>query len=153
MQGRRAILVSLIATLAVAGPPARAAGSAPVTLRIASYTYALADEECSVTVAQGANGAAVLSAAVSKGCIRGFTAHQTSLGNYLDCIDDGRNGNRCGDPYPTFLRFWAMRENCTVTDYGIDGFSAAPGDELSFTYETVATLFVPAFKPENPPNC
>ena len=131
--------------------PAHAAVS--VTLRISSYTYALADVTCTLSVSQGADGVAVLTAGVEQLCIEGFTTHQTSLGTYLDCIDDGTNGNRCGDPYPTFLRFWSMRENCEPTGYGVDGFRAAAGDELSFTYETPATLFAPAFKPETAPDC
>jgi hypothetical protein len=75
----------------------------------------------------------------------------TGFGNFVNCIDDGVVGNECGDPAPSYARYWDMRVNCVVTPYGIDDYKAHDGDELSFTYETLVTGTAPAASASHTP--
>lgn len=144
---------SILAVLALVlcAPNAFASGT-NVTLRIAQYDYAAATATCSLSVDAGADGLTVLAAARSAGCIKGYTLQTFGLGHFVDCIDDGSPlGNECGDPAPTYARYWDMRVNCVVTSYGVDDYRAKAGDELSFTFETLVTGTVPAASADHAP--
>lgn len=142
-------------TLAVLGffVPAAHASGVRVTLRIASPIYALADKSCEVTVESGSDALAVLAAAKTARCISGYSVQTFGIGHFVDCINDGVNGSRCGDPTPTYARYWDMRVNCVVTDYGVDDYRAKNRDELSFTYESFVTSLVTFSAEHLPTDC
>lgn len=139
----RGLAAALVVAAASAAPGTYAATGVPVTLRISTLTYANVDRTCTVNVPAGADGVAVLDAALAAKCVKGFMLASFSGGHFLDCVDDGVNGNRCGDPAPTYLRYWAMRVQCTATSYGIDDFKSHAGDELTFSYEISWSYGVP----------
>lgn len=111
---------------------AQAAHQVTVTLAVSTHAYPVKDLSCPVSVAHGSNGIALLDAAKSAGCISSYsTITYPGFGTFISCINQ-----RCGDEAENlYLRYWAMRENCAYTSYGVDGFRADPGDELSFTFE------------------
>lgn len=127
---RRTLTTLLLALAAAAALPAAASTTVSVDLVISSNHYNVKEKTCAVAVAAGSDGTVVLRAAQSAGCITSFKTSTHSFGTFVDCI----NG-RCGDGAPTYLRYWAMRENCAYTSYGVDGFRADHGDELSLTFE------------------
>ena len=139
----RGLAAALVIAAGFATTGAHAAGNVGVTLRISTLTYANADKSCAVSVPAGSNGIAVLSAATASHCISGYTLQSFTGGHFLDCVDDGVNGNRCGDPAPSYLRYWAMRLQCTATAYGVDDYKAVAGDELTFSYEVSWAYGVP----------
>ncbi len=120
--------------------PGAANTQVDVTLVISNWSYQLEETSCTVTVPAGSDGLAVLDAAKTSGCIASYTAvyYPEYNDSFIDCIND-----RCTESVPPF-RAWTMRENCVLTSYGAQGYSADHGDELSFTYETIATFFAPA---------
>ncbi|HEX9696566.1 MAG TPA: hypothetical protein VGB64_09685 [Actinomycetota bacterium] len=113
-----------------AGAPAHAA-TVTVAVRIAAGGHAAAIKDCpAVSVPAGANGGAVLTAAVAQGCIRSFQTH--SSGAYVTCIDPGATPVcEIGDG---LVAFWAVYEDGDVSETGISGFTAAQGKELAFAY-------------------
>lgn len=141
MRKARAILV-IVAALGtlITLSSAQAAHPITVTLAVSTHAYPVKDSNCPVSVAHGVDGIAVLDAAKATGCITSYTTIEyPGLGTFVRCIDQ-----RCGDgPQNQYLRYWAMRENCIYTSYGVDGFRADAGDELSFTYEPWPVSFVP----------
>lgn len=144
----RKTVISAFLVVALAAAAPGHAGNVSIKLRIANPTYFTPTAVCPVTVAENSDGATVLGAAKTSGCIQSYVLTTYSFGRFLSCIN-----NICGDA----VNFWAMRENynvanartpvCPSTDYGIDDFRAAGGDELSFTYETAATFLVPGVCP------
>jgi hypothetical protein len=141
---RRAASVLALA-LVFAPVSGRAATNVPVTLRTATLAYANADVVCQVSVPSGSDGLAVLNAAIAKNCVKAYEITTFGQGKFLQCLDDGINGNRCGDPGPGYLRYWAFREDCNyVQDHGLEGFVATPNKELSLTYEISYAFAVPA---------
>lgn len=127
----------LVAAMLGGAPPAAAsdvsvvltaAGPGPVT-----HSGGQAATACPLTVAENADGVAVLDAAVAAGCIGSYsTVTFGEFGRFLDCIDGVCAG---GDPAGAGCWFWAMHENGLPTAYGVDGFRAADGDVLSFLLE------------------
>lgn len=140
------VAASLLTLALVFAPVAgRAATNVPVTLRSATLAYANADVVCQVSIPAGSNGLVVLDAAVAKGCVKKYETTTFGTGKFLQCLDDGINGNRCGDPGPGYLRYWAFREDCNyVQDHGLEGFVATANKELSLTYEISYAFAVPA---------
>lgn len=124
--------VALLAAALVATPGHAQVGA---TLRVSMWTYANTTKLCPVTVADGADGVAVLDAAVGTNCIQSYRLKTYTFGRYLECID-----GTCGQPEQFNILYWAMRENGVCTDYGVDGFVANPGDTLSFTYSAFAVV-------------
>lgn len=101
-------------------------GNVSVTLRL-SVAEPFASPQiksCTVSVAAGADGVAVLSAATPS-CISGYTAPSTPYGRYVSCID-----GIC----EAAVTYWRMTENGSLTGYGVDDFSANAGDVLGFSY-------------------
>ncbi len=127
--------VALAASLA-AGPPAQATSSTVVFSAafgpsVATHTADSPAAACEVTVAGGADGAAVLDAAMASGCIDSYTVNSFDFGTFLHCID-----GVCGDadPLGAGCWYWAMHLNGMPTEYGLDGYRAADGDVLSFVF-------------------
>ena len=128
------LLSAALAAVALAGLPsaAHATGTVTVEFGLAAGTYAPTGVACPVTVAAGADGIAVLDAAQSAHCI---TSYQTvtfpGFGTFVTCIDDV-----CGEALTgTTGTYWNMYENGASTAFGVDGFVADEGDELSFAYQ------------------
>jgi hypothetical protein len=124
----RLVAAAAITVALVTGP----ASAAQVTVRfgLSVGTYAPTGAVCPVKVPAGANGVVVLKAAKAKHCIVSYKLESYSgLGRFVRCI----NG-LCGIDRPVFLTYWAMYENGGYTPYGVDGFRANSGDELSFVY-------------------
>lgn len=115
--------------------PAQAVPPVTVNFGISAGAYAPTGVACPVSVAAGANGLAVLDAAVAKGCIRSYKAETYSFGAFVSCINEV-----CGaPPAALYLTYWEMSENGKCTeDYGVSGFRADDGDELTFAYTTWA---------------
>lgn len=81
--------------------------------------------ECGVSVPSGANGAAVLDAAVAQGCILSWSGTTYPFGTFVDCINFVCSAT---------ATFWEMFDANGSTDYGIDLYSAQDGGVLSFDY-------------------
>lgn len=132
-------VVGVVAAFLAVGISARADGNVSVTLHVdlAQYGTGATLAECDVSVPEEADGIAVLNAAEAQGCIDSWTPKEFPFGTYVECIND-----ICAHEIFIVDRsagagtYWAMRENGDYTLYGVDGFEAQAGDELSFTYET-----------------
>lgn len=126
------LLATALATfgaVAVSAVPAHAS-DVVVTFGVSAGTYAPTGAACPLTVPLGANGIAVLNAAVANGCITSYQAQSFDFGTFVSCIDEV-----CGQTVAgTAGTYWNMYENGVSTFYGVDGFSADNGDELSFAY-------------------
>lgn len=124
-----AALVAATATTVGTAMPAHAAG-VNVTFGLSAGTWAPTGAACSLFVEAGADGTAVLDAAVAAHCIVSYRATATSFGTYIECIDEV-----CAEPAaPNAGSYWSMFENGAETGYGVDGFSAGEGDDLTFAY-------------------
>lgn len=125
---RIALAMLMVAAIGVAVPAHAATVS--MTLRIAAGGNPGAVKTCPVSVPAGANGKAVLDAAVASRCI---TSYQTNSGGaYLTCIDPGAAPVcEVGDGLVTF---WAIYVDGRTAEQGILGFSAAQGRQLTFAY-------------------
>lgn len=104
----------------------------PVTLRLsaAEPVVSVPYKTCAVSVANGADGLAVLAAATTAGCISGYETADFGWGEFVNCID-----GVCG----TDATYWRMTENGAYTVYGVSDFVADAGDELGFSYTQWAT--------------
>lgn len=87
---------------------------------------------CAVSVAENADGLAVLSAAKSAGCIRSYTTITfPGFGTFIDCISDV-----CGVEDPDdFYWYWGIHLNLVPTAFGVDGYRAHNADHLMFLYQ------------------
>lgn len=131
---KRVIAVAAVAATVVAGAaPARAA-TVTVRLRLSAGAYTAAFKTCAVSVPSGATGVGVLSAAVSGGCIAGYTV--TNAGQYLTCVDPGA-ASIC-EIGGGLVTFWAVYDNGVPSD-GIGVFRASAGRELGLSYTNFAT--------------
>lgn len=93
---------------------------------------------CPVSVPAGADGAALLDAAVASGCILSWSAVEYSFGSFVTCINDvcSHDAGEYAAPAAGLEgTFWALSENLHLTSYGIDGVRADEGDVVGFTYE------------------
>jgi len=122
------LAASVLAVVGVSLPAS--ASSVTVKLAISVEHKAPTGSLCPVQVPAGANGIAVLNAAVKKHCIVSYkTQSFPGFGDFVRCID-----RICEIDKPTFIAYWAMYENGHFTSYGVDGFVANPGDILAFVY-------------------
>jgi hypothetical protein len=125
----RLLTAALVAATAATAAPAHAEG-VNVKLGLSAGTWAPTGAACNVFVEAGADGSAVLDAAVAAHCIVSYRATGTSFGTYVECIDEV-----CAEPVTAGTgTYWAMYENGGQTGYGVDGFSADEGDDLTFAY-------------------
>lgn len=128
-------LATLVVAILAFTHPAAGAGNVSVNLKVSTGHYNVTKTVCSVSVPAASDGVKVLDAARSSGCIRSYTlTYHPVYGPYVACIDDV-----CEVPGT----YWAMRENCTYTSYGVAGFRSDQGDELSFTYESWGHFVLP----------
>ncbi len=118
-------LLASLAILALMSAPATATESATVTLDVDlnGTDYKV----CHVAVAPGANGGAVLDAAVASGCLLEWN-HDSfdGFGRYVTSIDYIASA---------FATYWALYEDGQYANVGIDGMSFADGDTLRLNYE------------------
>jgi len=135
----RAIRCTLAAVLAAAsltsGPSAASASGVPVRLEVSVGHHSPPGPlyaSCEVTVPAGADGLAVLDAAVASGCISSYeTSEFAGFGRYVACIDavcqvaDG------------LVSFWALFYEDAFAETGIEGFEAAAGRQIELTYTTL----------------
>jgi imidazole glycerol phosphate synthase subunit HisF len=127
----RTLAVALTAAFATAAP-AHATPTVLVSFAVSAGTYAPTGAACPLVVDAGADGVAVLDAAVAAHCIVSYRAQTfPGFGTFVSCIDEV-----CGTALTgTTGTYWNMYENGASTAYGADGFSAAAGDELGFAYQ------------------
>ncbi len=126
----RLLTAALVAAgAATTAAPAHAAG-VNVHLGLSAGTWAPTGAACNLFVEAGADGTAVLDAAVAAHCIVSYRATATSFGTYIECIDEV-----CAVPAASNAgTYWSMFENGSETGYGVDGFAADEGDDLTFAY-------------------
>jgi hypothetical protein len=129
-------MVALFTAVPVTAKPktSTASSNVSVTLRL-SVAEPFASPQiksCTVSVAAGADGIAVLEAA-KPNCISGYTAPSTTQGHYVSCID-----GIC----EAVATYWRMTENGSLTSYGVDDFSANANDVLGFSYTEWPTCIV-----------
>ena len=124
------ILVAAAAVVALA-TPAHAA-DVSVQFGLSAGTYAPTGVACTLSVPAGADGIAVLDAAVANLCIVSYhTVTFPGFGTFVDCINEV-----CGNAGTGSVgTYWNMYENGGSTAYGVDGFVANSGDELVFAYQ------------------
>ncbi|HVE91794.1 MAG TPA: hypothetical protein VNE62_05800 [Actinomycetota bacterium] len=136
---RRALSVvtALLLLAAFMAAPAHASSSVQMTVTAsgpgpATHGSGKAAAVCAVSVADGADGVAVLDAAVDSGCLDSYRLSAfPGLGNFVDCVDSVCGG---GDPLGAGCWYWAMHENGLPSEQGVDFFRASQGDVLSFAY-------------------
>lgn len=127
---RTRITLAALALAAVA-TPAHAA-DVTVSLALSAGRHAPTGSACTLTVPAGADGIAVLDAAVARACITSYqTVTYPGFGTFVTCVDSvcGQSGTG------TVGTYWNMYENGVSTGYGVDGFTADAGDELGFAYQ------------------
>jgi hypothetical protein len=126
----RTLALAAAVTAALA-TPAHAA-SVPVSLALSAGTHAPTGAACALSVPAGANGLAVLDAAVAQGCLVSYdTVTYPGFGTFVTCLDEVCGNAGTG----TVGTYWNMYENGASTWYGVDGFVADAGDELGFAYQ------------------
>lgn len=140
---RGGFLFALLTALVLAAAPAGADhGSVTVTLDVSAGEPAATVPwaRCALTVDHGDDGVAVLDAAVAAGCIDSYeTSEDPNWGTFLECIDQ-----ICGAPAEAMrITYWRMSVDGQMTSYGIDGYEAADGDVLGFSYSTWGTCLTP----------
>lgn len=127
----KTILVALALAGAVAVPVH--AADVTVTFGVSAGRYAPTGAACALSVPAGSDGVAVLDAAVARGCLVSYdTVTYPGFGTFVTCLNEV-----CGNDTTAGVgTYWNMYDNAVSTPYGVDGFTADPGDELVFTYRT-----------------
>jgi hypothetical protein len=150
MDARTGFTLLIVAGLVALGLPAPAAATDTATVHLTVETHASVRAgltptdvpeatpgtgECSVQVPSGADGGAVLDAAVDKGCIAGWDYQEFDGARFVTSID------RLRAPGLTCLAFaagvcdwWQFHVNGEPAGYGIDGYEASDGDENRWLY-------------------
>jgi hypothetical protein len=124
-------LVLAAVALAATAVPAHAS-DVTVSLAVSAGRYAPTGAACALSVPAGATGVDVLDAAVAQHCVTSYdTVTYPGFGTFLTCLDEVCGNGGTG----TVGTYWNMYENGASTAYGVDGFSAADGDELGFAYQ------------------
>ncbi len=131
MRLRPILSLAAAAALAVVPAPAHAV-NVTVGFGISVGTHLPTGQFCPVDVPAGANGLAVMDAAVAAGCIESYETEVYPFGAYVRCI----NRVCAAPPEALFLTYWHMYENGVSTSYGVSDFVASSGDQLVFAYTT-----------------
>jgi hypothetical protein len=136
---KKILLGSMIALAGFAALPAHAA-NVTVTLEVrAGHVSTPTAIACAVSVPAGSDGVAVLAKAKSTGCISEYTVqNRPPYGRFVLSIENVRGAAEALD-----ATYWSMTVNGTYTSYGIDGFQAASGQKLGFTYTTWLNCLLP----------
>lgn len=133
----KTVLALLALSLALV-PAAQATGNVTVLVKISAGTYLAPGELCPVSVPAGANGAAVLDAAVAARCITSWHGIDYGFDTFVDCID-GVCGHDTGEVDPSLQYFegtyWEFSVNEHSASTGIGGYHAADLDIFGFTYQ------------------
>jgi hypothetical protein len=120
-----------LAAVALVAAPAHADANVTVSLALSAGTYVPTGAACALSVPAGADGIAVLDAAVAAHCITSYdTQTFVGIGTYVSCIDSVCARTLTGNAGT----YWEMTENGAATAYGVDGFTAGAGDVLGFDY-------------------
>lgn len=131
----RPILVALLLPALALLPLAGADGTVTVHLVVDTFVGAPALASCDVDVPAGADGAAVLDAAVANGCILEWTAGSyPGLGRYVTSID------HVSEELGTY---WSFVVDGEYASYGIDLYHAEQGSTIRFAYDQYATYLLP----------
>ena len=137
--GKGFLLAASVALAAVfASMPAHAA--VPVHLKVSigePLISAAVIADCSVSVALGADGIAILNAAKASGCISSYEVKSFSgLGHFVSCVDGVCQTTNLGSPDSAdgLAAYWRYTKNGAFADVGIDGFNAKSGDTLGLSY-------------------
>jgi hypothetical protein len=133
-RGAKAFLSILVLVGVMGVVPARAVGSATVTLKIAVEQQG--NLPCSVTVPEGANGRGVLDQAVADGCIRSYSADSY----WVHCVD-GICDSGVGCPFiatPDEGATWDQRLNGNW--FYLSEYSAHSGDEIALSFDPYVGL-------------
>jgi hypothetical protein len=127
----RLFAVATVAATAGFVTPAHAT-TVTVSFGLSAGTYAPTGAACPLAVTSGANGIAVLNAAVAAHCLVSYdTVTYPGFGTFVTCLD-----SVCGEALTGNAgTYWNMYENGVSTAYGVDGFTAANGKELVFAYQ------------------
>lgn len=119
------------AVAAAVATPAHAA-NVTVSLALSAGRHAPTGAACTLSVPAGADGVAVLDAAVAQGCLLSYdTVTYPGFGTFVTCLNEVCGHAGTG----TVGTYWNMYENGASTWYGVDGFVADAGDELGFAYQ------------------
>jgi hypothetical protein len=113
--------------------PARPAAAATTVHLDVNLAVAAPLASCDVGVPDGANGLAVLDAAVAAGCIDSYdSATFPGLGEKVTCIDD-----LCETPDATLNALtWVIYVDGRAADLGVSSLTfPAHGSRLAFSYE------------------
>lgn len=91
--------------------------------------------ECHVDVPEGADGGAVLDAAVADGCIEGWDYDEFGGDRFVTSIDHLRApGLSCLAFSVGVCDWWELSVNGQTASFGIDDYSAEDGDENRWLY-------------------
>lgn len=129
---KKIVLAALaLAAAAATATPAQAA-NVTVTFGVSAGAYAPTGAACPLSVAPGSDGLAILAAAVASGCLLSYdTVTYPGFGTFVTCLDEV-----CGDSTAGSVgTYWNMYDNGASAPYGVDGFSAGDGDDLTFAYQ------------------
>lgn len=134
------MLTGSIMLLAALGSIPAQAANVNVTLEVrAAHVVTPAVITCSVSVAQGSDGVAVLAKAKAVGCIDEYTMQdRPPYGRFVLSINNVRGAAEALD-----ATYWSMTVNGSYTSYGIDGYQAANGSRLGYTYTTWLNCLAP----------
>ena len=129
------ITIAALALCAVATPAH--ASDVTVQFGLSAGTYAPTGAACTLSVPAGADGIAVLDAAVAAHCIASYRTTSFPFGTFVSCINEVCGQDTGVAEAGTFAgAYWNMYDNGTSAGYGVDGFTADAGDELAFAYQT-----------------
>lgn len=134
---RAAVVTAAVSAVAVLGGAVTPAQAQDVTVKfgVSAGYWAPTGAICPVSVAPGADGVAVLNAALAKGCITSYDTVSFGGKPFLSCLD-GVCQQADG-----LVTFWAMFDSSPVpAEYGLAEFRADEGDELVFAYTNFAVL-------------
>ena len=136
-----AVLVLAGGLLALVASPAGATTNVNVHFELSNVaptplgTGPNTTKACDVSVLAGADGVAVLDAAVASGCIASYHVIWFGTEAFVDCI----NGTCSTFP----VQDWGMYVDEHLTSYGASDYRAVDGDELEFSYQLEAFFFGP----------
>jgi hypothetical protein len=129
----RKVLLCTLAVLALSLSPARAA-DVTVDFGLSAGAYA-PTALCALSVPDGADGIAVLDAAVEARCIESYESQDFGeLGAFVNCIN-----HICGQFVPTPAAsagtYWAFYVDGAPSQTGVSFYEASAGSEVAFVYE------------------
>lgn len=130
----KATIATLIAASMLSASPGLTATTVSAKLEVGTAGGKIKTTSCWVTVAEGADGVAILDAAKTAGCIRSYKLENFGWGDFVSCIDEV-----CGQ----VGTYWSMYENGAYTSYGVREFHSNAGDVLAFDYDEWATCLTP----------